>query len=168
MWWFDLVFIVYVGDPSSTLLLFGHASKSVIIRSDVGDDWFFVRSRDVYIFSVEERGDAQILLRHIESVLQVGDVVVWFQFCVLDKIRSMCVDHRIEILTCGYPAVFRWHQRSSASLADFLSVLSAFSSSTSITISSIWKRRMMVQMRPRISRGLPSTISSAPMLSKRT
>lgn len=39
---------------------------------------------------------------------------------------------------------------------------------TSTIISWIWKRRMMVQIRPRIRRGFPSTISSAPMFSKYT
>jgi hypothetical protein len=39
---------------------------------------------------------------------------------------------------------------------------------TSISISCIWKRRIMVPIRPRIRRGLPSTISCAPILSSRT
>lgn len=71
------------------------------------------------------------------------------------------------MLTPGYPLVFLWHQSSSASLADFFSLLS-FSSSTSISISWIWNLRMMVQIRPSINLGFPSTMSSAPILSKRT
>ena len=39
---------------------------------------------------------------------------------------------------------------------------------TSMMISWIWNRRMMVQISPRINRGLPSTISSAPMFSNVT
>lgn len=39
---------------------------------------------------------------------------------------------------------------------------------TSISISWIWKRKIMVQIKPRIKRGLPSTISSAPIDSRRT
>ena len=37
-----------------------------------------------------------------------------------------------------------------------------------ISISWMWNRRMMVQIKPKISLGFPSTMSSAPILSRRT
>ena len=63
-------------------------------------------------------------------------------------------EEKVEIV----PFVFFLTQRRRASLAD----------NSSKEISWIWKRRIMVQVRPRIRTGFPSTISLAPMFSRVT
>ena len=74
-----------------------------------------------------------------------------------------CLPPPLHLPSLTHPAVFLWHQRRSASLADFISM-----DSSSSWMSSIWNRRIMVQMSPSIRRGFPSTMSSAPMFSRLT
>lgn len=54
---------------------------------------------------------------------------------------------KLRTFTFWYPAVFIWHQRSKASLADFVSLLST----SSIVMSWIWNLKMIVQIKPRFS-----------------
>lgn len=203
--------MIYISYSFSTFDFVLHPGERVIIRGDIGDDGFLIRSCCIYILGVQQSWYAQFRISHIKCVIQVINVFVLLQFRPGDQLRPVSVNKRIKaepapprccnnqqfrhhyqstiyhnhffpsynslkqifslvkscILTPGYPFVFLWHHSSSASLADFFSLLS-FSSSTSISISWIWKRKIIVQIRPNIRRGLPSTMSSAPILSRRT
>ena len=85
----------------------------------------------------------------------------YFQNFIKIKKRYFCELYLIWkfwTLTFLYGAVLRWHQSKRPSLADV----------SSTEISWMANRRMMVQIIPRVILTLPSTISSAPILTRRT
>ena len=120
---------------------------------------------------------------NIEGIPKVVQVGILVQPGEIDEIRPMVIDQGVEsepvlpglqevldvdvlIYVCSSLT-----PEQQGFLGHFFSVVfpdAVSMSSTSISISWIWKRRMIVQMRPRIILRLPSTICSAPIFSSLT
>ena len=71
----------------------------MVVGDDVGDDGFLIGLVDVNVFGVEQFGQTEFLLSHVEGVVEVEHGVRFRQFVVLNQFWAVLVDDGVECQT---------------------------------------------------------------------
>uniref|UniRef100_A0A182Q0I8 Uncharacterized protein n=1 Tax=Anopheles farauti TaxID=69004 RepID=A0A182Q0I8_9DIPT len=88
-----------VGNTLAALLFVLHPRERVVVRGDIRQDGLFVRPGRIDVFRVQQLRYAQLPLRDVERMVEVFNVPPRHEAVVVEQIRPVRVDERVETET---------------------------------------------------------------------